>query len=102
MNPPFSSGSAELINAPKDIDLKGMKVGYYILNKCMEMSDNIIALMPWFTISDSDVRIRKLMDFGLKSLTLLHRKTFQYARIQTVIIHLKKDYNGQPFIIYYE
>lgn len=60
-----------------------------------EMSDNIIALMPWFTISDSDVRIRKLMDFGLKSLTLLHRKTFQYARIQT-------DYNGQPFIIYYE
>ena len=58
--------------------------------------------MPWFTISDSDVRIRKLRNFGLVSLTLLHRKTFHYTRIQTVIIHLQKDYNGQTFLNYYE
>lgn len=102
MNPPFSSKSAIMKNAPKDVDLKGMKLGYYMLNQCMEMSENIIALMPWFTISDSDVRVRKLRDFGLKSLTLLHRKTFKYARIQTVIINLQKDWNEQTTLHYFE
>ena len=94
MNPPFSSKSANLANAPKNENLKGMRVGYFILNQCMGMSDNIIALMPWFTLSDSDVRLRLLKDFGLKSITLLPRKTFDYARIQTVIIQLQKGYNG--------
>jgi len=93
MNPPFSIHTAEVKNAPKDIDLRGLKVGYYILEKCMEMSDNIIALMPWFTIGDSDVRMRKFKDFGLVSITPLPRKTFEYARIQTVIIELRKGYN---------
>lgn len=94
MNPPFSSNSAYLENAPKDIDLKGMKVGYHILEECMKMSDNIIALMPWFTISDSDVRFRNLRNFGIKSVTPLPRKTFNYARIQTVILQLQRGYQG--------
>lgn len=95
LNPPFSSNSANLENAPPDINLKGMRVGYHILNECMKMSDNVIALMPWFTISDSDVRLRHLKAFGLKSLTALPRKTFEYARIQTVIIELQKGYTGE-------
>lgn len=95
MNPPFSSKSAFLQNAPTGSDKKGMRLGYFILTECMEMSDSIIALMPWFTISDSDVRLRYLKDFGLKSLTALPRKTFQYARIQTVVIELLKGYQGQ-------
>jgi type I restriction-modification system DNA methylase subunit len=94
MNPPFSSKSAYMKNAPKNTEINGMKLGYFILKKCMEMSDNIIALMPWYTISDSDVRMRYLRSFGIKSLTPLPRKTFQYARIQTVIIHLEKGFNG--------
>ncbi|MNL79039.1 hypothetical protein D3C87_2055590 [compost metagenome] len=61
----------------------------------MKKSDNIIALMPWYTISDSDVRMRFLKDFGIKSLTALPRKTFQYARIQTVIIELEKGYTDE-------
>lgn len=61
----------------------------------MEMSDNVIALMPWYTISDSDVRMRYLKDYGIKSLTALPRKTFQYARIQTVIIELEKGYRAE-------
>jgi len=95
LNPPFSSNSANLENAPPDINLKGMRVGYHILNECMKMSDNVIALMPWFTISDSDVRLRALKEFGLKSLTALPRKTFEYARIQTVVIELQKGYTGE-------
>lgn len=90
MNPPFSSKSAFIDNAPADAETKGMKLGYHILQECMKMSDNVIALMPWYTISDSDVRMRYLKDFGIKSLTALPRKTFQYARIQTVIIELVK------------
>ena len=94
MNPPFSSKSAILDNAPADINFQGMRVGYYFLESCMELSDNIIALVPWFTISDSDVRLRKLRDYGLVSVTPLPRKTFQYARIQTCIIQLQKGYTG--------
>ena len=95
MNPPFSSKSADVTNAPKDTDISGMKIGYFILTDCMKMSNSIIALMPWFTISDSDVRMRMIRDFGLKSVTPLPRKTFQYARIQTVILELEKGYQGE-------
>lgn len=92
MNPPFSSKSA--YGVPDDLEHRGMKLGYYILTECMKMSDSVIALMPWFTLSDSDVRLRYLKDFGLKSITALPRKTFNYVRIQTVIIELEKGYNG--------
>ena len=94
MNPPFSSKSAHMEHAPDNSEVVGMKLGYYILKQCMQMSDHVIALMPWYTISDSDVRMRYLRDFGIKSLTPLPRKTFQYARIQTVIIELQKGYQG--------
>lgn len=95
MNPPFSSKSAYMQNAPHGAETKGMKLGYYILKQCMEMSKNVIALMPWYTIADSDIRLNYLRNYGIKSLTHLPRKTFQYARIQTVIIELEKDYTGE-------
>lgn len=94
MNPPFTAKSAFLQNAPANAETKGMKIGYHILKACMEMSDNIIALMPWYTIADSDVRLRELKSFGMKSLTALPRKTFNYARVQTVIIELDRQYKG--------
>jgi hypothetical protein len=92
MNPPFSSKYA--FNIPADFEHTGMRLGYYMLTECMKMSDNVIALMPWFTLTDSDVRLRALKEFGLKSETALPRKTFQYARIQTCVIHLQKGYPG--------
>jgi tRNA1(Val) A37 N6-methylase TrmN6 len=95
MNPPFSSHTTFLDNAPKDIDLRGLKVGYHILSECMKMSDYVIALMPWFTIADSDVRLKNFKSFGIKSITPLPRKTFQYARIQTVVIELVKGYKKE-------
>lgn len=95
MNPPFSGKSAYLVNAPKGMNLKGMAVGYKILDDCMLISDNVIAVMPWFTISDSDVRLKALKNFGMKSITALPRKTFQYARIQTCVIELEKGFKGE-------
>lgn len=75
-------------------DKSGMRLGYLILKECMSRSNIIIALMPWFTISDSDVRLRYLKKYGLRSVTALPRRTFQYARIQTVVLHLEKSYKG--------
>lgn len=59
------------------------------------MSDHVIALVPWFTISDSDVRLRSLKRWGLKSVTALPRKTFEYVRIQTVVLELEKGFKGE-------
>lgn len=103
MNPPFSSKSAFLENAPEDWqDQKGMKFGYKMLLEMMRVSDSIIALMPWFTISDSDVRLRRIKNFGLISVTALPRKTFQYARIQTVVLELQKGYQGDTSFKVYD
>jgi hypothetical protein len=41
------------------------------------------------------VSMRHLVSFGLKSITPLPRRTFQYARIQTVVIELQKGYQGK-------
>lgn len=94
MNPPFSSKFARLENAPTGFDYKGMRMGYFFLTECMKRTNNVIALMPWFTISDSDVRLRYLKSWGMKSITALPRKTFEYARIQTCIFHLQKGFKG--------
>jgi type I restriction-modification system DNA methylase subunit len=94
MNPPFSAKFAVLDNCQGDYTKHGMRLGYMILKECMGMSDNVIALMPWFTISDSDVRLRYLKSYGLRSVTALPRKTFQYARIQTVVLELDRKFHG--------
>ncbi len=78
MNPPFSP----------------MKKGYDILYKCMEMSDNIIALMPYLVIINGDKRTKDIINFGLKSITHLSRSIFKGSRIQTCILEMKKEYIG--------
>lgn len=93
MNPPFSCKYAYGI--PESFNKLGMRLGYHILLECMQKSNNIIALMPWFTISDSDVRLRTLKLFGIKSITALPRKTFQFARIQTCVFQFEKNYPGE-------
>lgn len=101
MNPPFSAKYAKLENAREDYTKHGMRLGYEMLKQCMQMSDNVIALMPWFTICDSDVRLRYLKDYGLISVTALPRKTFEYARIQTCILRLSKGFTGTTdFIVF--
>ena len=76
MNPPFTP----------------MVEGVRYLEACMELSDNIIALLPWFIIINSDSRTKKLMDYGLVSITHLPRKSFPSSRIQCCILHLQKGY----------
>lgn len=94
MNPPFSAKFTNLKNSPIGIANNGMSVGYYLLHDCMKRSDIVIALMPAFVLSDSDVRSNFLMKWGLKSITSLPRKTFSYTRIQTIVLELNKGYQG--------
>ncbi|MES2810031.1 MAG: hypothetical protein V4619_15475 [Bacteroidota bacterium] len=101
LNPPFSSKYLIMDNCPKTFTDRGMNAGYRILFECMQQSDHLIALMPWFTLSDSDVRLRYLKNYGLKSVTSLPRRTFEYARIQTCVIELIKGYGGPTeFLVY--
>ena len=103
MNPPFSKKYAWMKEAsPEYHKCKGMELGYKIFNDCLTMSDNVIALMPWFTISDSDVRLRKLLKYGIKKVVLLPRKTFAYARIQTAVFVMQKGHEGPTDFGYFE
>lgn len=72
-----------------------MKQGYEILYKCMEMSDNIIALMPYLTIINGEKRTEDIMRWGLKSITHLPRSTFKGSRVQTCILEMKKGFEGE-------
>lgn len=91
-NLPFSSKT--WTNLPDRYADKGMVVSYEQLFRLMQMTESMVALMPWFTISDSDVRLRAIKKYGLISVTALPRKTFQYARIQTCILQFQKGYTG--------
>ena len=76
MNPPFSP----------------MKQGYVILEKCMGMSDVIIALMPWLVLINSERRTKMLREWGLVSVTHLPRSVFKGARVQCCILEMVKGY----------
>lgn len=78
MNPPFTP----------------MQEGYRYLKEVMEMSDNIIALLPWFILINSERRINHIIDFGLVSVTHLPRKTFPGCRIQCCVLEMKKGFSG--------
>lgn len=86
MNPPFTP----------------MKVGYEILDIMMEKSDNIIALMPWLTLINSQKRTDKLKEFGLKKVIHLPRKVFNGSRVQTCLILLNHGYSEATLLDFYE
>jgi hypothetical protein len=83
MNPPFTP----------------MKLGYKFLYKCMELSDEIVALMPWLTIINGEKRTNDIMNFGLKSITHLPRSIFKGSRVQCCILHMNKGWD-EPTVFY--
>jgi len=96
MNPPFSRNETNLNGAPAEVlKLSGTKTGYYFLFKAMDLSDNIIAIMPWYFIINSKSRVDQLMRFGLVSITNLSRTVFKKVRVQMCVIRLKRGYTGK-------
>jgi hypothetical protein len=82
MNPPFSP----------------MAQGYEILFAVMEMSDVIIALMPWLTLINAKGRTQIIRQFGLRAVTHLPRDAFPGSRVQTCILYLHKGYQGETIL----
>ena len=78
MNPPFSP----------------MREGYRILSRCLELSDCVIALMPWLTIINSVKRTSDICDFGLVSVIHLPRNVFAGARVQCCILQMSRGFTG--------
>jgi hypothetical protein len=78
MNPPFTP----------------MGVGYRILFSVMELTDVIIAVMPWFTIINSVKRTNVIRQYGLKAVTHLPRSAFKGTRVQTCILEMIRGYSG--------
>jgi type I restriction-modification system DNA methylase subunit len=79
MNPPFTP----------------MEQGYRILYAVMEMSDVVIALMPWLTLINSKRRTKDIKTFGLKDVIHLPRDVFSGSRVQTCILNMRKGYAGK-------
>lgn len=79
MNPPFTP----------------MEEGYRILFKVMEHCNIIVALMPYLAIINSEKRVNKFLEFGLKSVTHLPRNVFKGSRVQTCILELNKNYRKE-------
>jgi hypothetical protein len=86
MNPPFSPAQR----------------GYDILNVCMGMAPNIIALMPWVTLTNSEPRTKDIFDFGLKSVTHLPRRIFSGARVQTCILEIRQGWKQETIFKLYQ
>lgn len=79
MNPPFTP----------------MQKGYDILYRCMDMTTEIIALMPYLTIINGEKRTNKIIDWGLKSITHLPRSTFKGCRVQTCVLQMSEGWKGE-------
>jgi len=78
MNPPFSP----------------MRLGYDILYRCMEMTNVIIALMPWLTLINSERRSNDIIKWGLYGVTHLPRRAFPGARVQCCVLEMQYGYAG--------
>ncbi len=79
MNPPFSP----------------MSEGYRILFAVMDMTEVIVALMPWLTLINSKRRAGKIDKFGLRAVYHLPRDVFPGSRVQTCILHMQRGWHPQ-------
>ena len=83
-NPPFSP----------------MVKGYEILFDVTNHSDNIVMLMPWLLLINSQKRLEKVMQFGLRKIIHLPRKAFPGTRVQTCVVVMKRGFIGDTIFSY--
>lgn len=73
-NPPFSP----------------MKKGYDLLQNLFFYSNNILIIMPWHSIINSEKRTTYYLQQGLRTVTHIPRRAFNGSRVQTCILHFNK------------
>jgi len=80
MNPPFSPATE----------------AYRFLYDAMEKASvQIIALMPWWVIINSQKRTEAIYEWGLREVIHLPRSVFPGTRIQTCILDMVRGYTGK-------
>lgn len=93
---PFDHFDATCMNPPFIKSIENQ-----FLLAAMEMSDQVIALLPWFSLVNSDSRTRKIVEYGLRSVTHLPRKTFPKIRVQPCILNMERGYRGPTTLEFY-
>jgi hypothetical protein len=85
---PFLQFDAVVMNPPflNSIEQK-------FLLASLQITPIVIALLPWFSLINSDSRSYLLKTFGIRSVTHLPRCTFRQIRVQTMIIHLQRGWD---------
>lgn len=87
--------------APQEVDIvianppfTPMAAGYEMLYRFFEFSGNVVALMPWLTVINSEKRLDILKSHGLRGIVHLPRRAFSGSRVQTCILTFTKGYKG--------
>jgi len=71
-----------------------MALGYRMLNRFFEFSGNVIVLMPWLVLINSEKRTNQLIEHGLSRIIHLPRRAFPGSRVQTCILKFSEEYDG--------
>lgn len=72
-----------------------MKLGYEMLETFFKLSSNIVIIMPWLALINSQKRTKDYIERGLKQIIHLPRSVFAGSRVQTCILIFEKGYQGQ-------
>ena len=76
-----------------------MVLGYKMLERFFLFTKNIIVLMPWLTIINSQKRTEWIKDSGLRRVIHLPRNAFKGSRVQTCVLVFEDGYSGDVSLI---
>lgn len=71
-----------------------MRLGYEMLDTFFKLSGNIIIIMPWLALINSQKRTHEYIERGLKQIIHLPRSAFAGSRVQACILIFEKGYQG--------
>ncbi|WMW24351.1 hypothetical protein RE474_09640 [Methanolobus sediminis] len=71
-----------------------MTTGYRLLDGFFNRSSNIIILLPWLALINSEKRYQKYLSEGLKKVIHLPRRAFPRSRVQCCVLVFERGYRG--------
>jgi hypothetical protein len=76
----------------------GMDIGCKMLDDFFIIADDIIILLPWSALINSERRTKKYIEKGLKKIIHLPRKAFPGSKVQTCVLVFRKGYHAILFL----
>lgn len=67
---------------------------YQYLERFILIADQIICIIPWYTIINSERRTEKIIKSGLKRIVNVSRSAFPKIRVQICVLDIQKGYCG--------